>query len=165
MASRSWMSDTWNRTRSSEILSERMAMSFKVKVLRYHRVRWTWSCYSELQFNDDDGNPWMYYFRSGFKLIPTHWLVQPMRERGSVWNPLAVFAIVLAWFYCIRRKTHDREKDSLRKNPKRTETSKSTRPLLNDTIEEQPLDDVKDKRSISPQLTSSVHEPSENTVW
>jgi len=77
---------------------------------------------------------------------------------------LLVFAIVLAWFYCIRSKTHDREKDSLRKNPKRTETSKSTRPLLNDTIEEHQLDDVKEERSISPQLTSTVQEPSENTV-
>merc|ERR1712131_250191 len=39
---------------------------------------------------------------------------------------ILVIAVVLAWFYCIRRKSPDREKESLR----RTETTKSTRPLL-----------------------------------
>lgn len=73
---------------------------------------------------------------------------------------LFVIAIVLIWFYCIRRKTHDREKTSLRKTPKRTETSKSTKPLLNDTIQEQPLDGDEE----SSQLTSKNQEPSEITV-
>jgi hypothetical protein len=73
---------------------------------------------------------------------------------------LLVIALVVVWFYCIRRKTHDREKTSLRKNPKRTETSKSTKPLLNDTIQEQPLDGDEE----SSQLTSKNQEPSEITV-
>ena len=73
---------------------------------------------------------------------------------------LCIIAIVLIWFYCIRRKTHDREKTSLRKNPKRTDTSKSTKPLLNDTIQEQPLDGDEE----SSQLTSKNQEPSEITV-
>ena len=73
---------------------------------------------------------------------------------------ILVIAVVLAWFYCIRRKTHDREKTSLRKNPKRTETSKSTKPLLNDTIQEQPLDGDEEHS----QLTSKQQEPSEITV-
>ena len=73
---------------------------------------------------------------------------------------LLVIAVVLIWFYCIGRKTNDREKTSLRKHPKRTETSKSTKPLLNDTIQEQPLDGDEE----SSQLTSKNQEPSEITV-
>ena len=72
---------------------------------------------------------------------------------------LLVISVVLVW-YCIRRKPNDREKNSIRKNPKRTETSKSTKPLLNDTIQEQPLDGDEE----SSQLTSKNQEPSEITV-
>jgi len=73
---------------------------------------------------------------------------------------LLVITVVLVWFYCIRPRTHDREKTSLKKIPKRTETSKSTKPLLNDTIQEQPLDGDEE----SSQLTSKNQEPSEITV-
>ena len=51
-----------------------------------------------------------------------------------------VLVLVFLFFYRIRRKTRDQEKTSRRKNLKRSETSKSTKPLLNETIQEQPFD-------------------------